>query len=213
MVVSMRRHDAALVVHFDRGFAEAVLHARPLDTGRELRADLLGQLRRDLPAEEAGDLLSFHAQHGLADELFVERPEGRGRTECQISGVFHLHQAPMVRLPEHIGHRATPLRISIQGRGATGRATGGRPVPGRVASRRSERTRYRPWCSRCLSLSVCAPASCGRCSRIAGGTVPRWGHADRSAQIWRPEIEVYRDSPGTRECPLPNDRKAILRSA
>src|SRR5277367_1711405 len=47
------QHDAGLVVHLDRALAEAVLDAGALDAGGELRTDLLGQLRRDLPAEEA----------------------------------------------------------------------------------------------------------------------------------------------------------------
>jgi len=42
------QHDAALVVHLDRGFAEAMLHARPLDAGGKLRANLLGQLRGEV---------------------------------------------------------------------------------------------------------------------------------------------------------------------
>ena len=31
-----------------------------------------GKQWRDLPTEERGDLLGFNAQHGLADELFIE---------------------------------------------------------------------------------------------------------------------------------------------
>ena len=71
------QHAAELVVHLDRGTAEAMLDAGPLDAGGELRADLLGQLRGDLAAEEAGDLLRLDAQHRLAGELFVERPQRR----------------------------------------------------------------------------------------------------------------------------------------
>jgi hypothetical protein len=36
-----------------------MLNAGAFDPGRELRADLLRQQRRDLPAEEAGDLLGL----------------------------------------------------------------------------------------------------------------------------------------------------------
>ena len=67
------QHDAALVVHLDRGFAEAMLHACALDAGGKLRADLLSQLRGDVAAEEVGDLLGFDVQHGLANELVIER--------------------------------------------------------------------------------------------------------------------------------------------
>ena len=70
---------------------------------------------RDLPAEEAGDLLRFDAQHRLSDELLVERPKSDGGAERQIGGVFHLHQAPVVGLSEYRGHRATLLGIAIQG--------------------------------------------------------------------------------------------------
>ena len=45
------------------------------------RADLLGKQWRDLPTEERGDLLGFNAQHGLADELFIEWAERGGGAE------------------------------------------------------------------------------------------------------------------------------------
>src|SRR5271155_4891415 len=106
--------DAGLVVHFDRALAEAVLHAGTFDTGRELRAYLLGQLWRDPPAQERGDLLGLHAQHGLADELFVERAKGADGTERQIGGVFHLQQAPVIVLSEYVQYRATPFGVTIQ---------------------------------------------------------------------------------------------------
>ena len=66
------QHDAELVVHLDATRAEAMFDAGPLNTGRQLRADLLGQLRRDLTAEEGGDLLGLHTQHRLPDELLIE---------------------------------------------------------------------------------------------------------------------------------------------
>src|SRR6266850_528919 len=67
-------HAAVLVVHLDRGTAEAVFDAGPLDASGKLRTDLLGQLRADLTAKKAGDLLHLDAQHRLAGEMFVERP-------------------------------------------------------------------------------------------------------------------------------------------
>src|ERR1700686_409666 len=68
-------HAAVLVVHLDRGTGEAVFDAGPLDASGKLRTDLLGQLRADLTAEKAGDLLRLDAQHRLAGEMLVERPE------------------------------------------------------------------------------------------------------------------------------------------
>jgi hypothetical protein len=111
-----------------------VLDAGSRDTGRELRADLLGQQWRDLTAEEAGDLLGLHAQHRLPDQLLVERSEDNGGTECQIGGVFNLHQAPVIGLPEHPGYWAAPPGISIErpvqliGRKPLGQFLGTRPV-------------------------------------------------------------------------------------
>src|SRR6478736_10327900 len=70
-------HAAVLVVHLDRGTGEAVFDAGPLDASGKLRTDLLGQLRADLTAEKAGDLLRLDAQHRLAGEMLVERPERR----------------------------------------------------------------------------------------------------------------------------------------
>src|SRR5438552_12509782 len=74
-VVDCRQHAAVLVLHLDRGTAEAVFDAGPLDASGKLRTDLLGQLRADLAAEKAGDLLRLDAQHRLAGEMLVERPE------------------------------------------------------------------------------------------------------------------------------------------
>src|SRR3984893_13049272 len=68
-------HATVLVVHLDRGTAKAVFDAGPLDASGKLRTDLLGQLRADLTAEKVGDLLCLDAQHRLAGELLVERPE------------------------------------------------------------------------------------------------------------------------------------------
>src|SRR5216684_3917717 len=66
---------AVHVVHLDRGTGEAVFDAGPLDASGKLRTDLPGQLRADLTAEKVGDLLRLDAQHRLAGEMFVERPE------------------------------------------------------------------------------------------------------------------------------------------
>ena len=111
-----------------------MLDAGALDPGGELRADLLRQQRRDLPAEERGDLLGLHVQHRLADQLLIERAERGGGAERQVGGVFHLHQAPVIGLPEHLGHRAAQLGIAVQGavqlvrRQGVGQLLGARPV-------------------------------------------------------------------------------------
>src|SRR3954471_679518 len=65
--------DAELVVHLDDALAEAMLDAGAFDAGGELIADLLGQLRGDLAAEEGGNLLRLDAEHRLAGQLLVER--------------------------------------------------------------------------------------------------------------------------------------------
>ena len=98
-----------------------------------------------------GDLLGLHVQHRLADQLLIKRAEGDGGAERQIGGVFHLHQAPMIGLPEHIRYRAIQFGIPIQRavqlvrRQCVGQGLGKRPVGDGV------RTHYRPWCSRCPS--------------------------------------------------------------
>src|SRR5437660_7251939 len=75
IVVSNAAHAAVLVIHLDRGTGEAVFDAGPLDARGKLRTDLLSQLRADLTAEKAGDLLRLDAQHRRAGEMLVERPE------------------------------------------------------------------------------------------------------------------------------------------
>jgi hypothetical protein len=100
----------------------------------KLRADLLRQQWRDLPAEEAGDLLGLHVQHRLADQLLIERAESVSGAEHQIGGVFHLHQAPVVGLPEYLRHRAAQRGVAIQdtvqliGGEAVGQLLGTAPV-------------------------------------------------------------------------------------
>ena len=61
-----------------------------------------------------GDLLGLHAQHRLPDELLVERAERGGGAERQVGGVFHLHQAPVIGLPERLRHRAALRGIAVQ---------------------------------------------------------------------------------------------------
>jgi hypothetical protein len=91
-----------------------MLDACAFDPGGELRAQLLRQLRGDLTAEESGDLFGFHAQHRLPGQLFIERPERGGGAEHEVSGVFHLHQAPVVGLAEHLQHRTALRGITIE---------------------------------------------------------------------------------------------------
>ena len=88
-----------LIIHLDRCLAEVVLHADAFDPGREPGTNLLVQLWRDPVAEVRRNLLGLHVQHRLAEELLVERAEGAGRAECEVGGVFHLHQAPVILNP------------------------------------------------------------------------------------------------------------------
>jgi len=76
--------------------------------------------------------------------------------------------------------RQTPGSIARHSDPACGtidRAKGNRPVPELAPSRQSGRTHRRRSCSRCLPPPACGPASCGHCSRIAGGTGTKWGPA------------------------------------
>ena len=97
-------------------------------------ADLLGQLRGDLAAEEGGDLLGLDAQHRLAGQLLVERPQRGGGAEHQVGGIFDLHQAPVIGLPEHVEHRAALRGITVEhavqliGRKDVGQVLGALPV-------------------------------------------------------------------------------------
>ena len=88
--------------------------AGSLDPGGELRSNLLGQLRGNLTAKEVGDLLRLYIEHRLADELVVKGPQRRGGPEHKVRGIFHLHQAPVIRLAEHIQHRTTERGITIE---------------------------------------------------------------------------------------------------
>src|SRR5215471_14567733 len=51
--------EREFVVDLDRGLAKAMLDAGALDPGGELTADLLGELGRDLVAEEAGHVFGL----------------------------------------------------------------------------------------------------------------------------------------------------------
>ncbi|MBK8580230.1 MAG: hypothetical protein IPN78_19165 [Candidatus Accumulibacter sp.] len=67
------QHTVELVVHLDRYLAKMVLDAGALDTRREAAAEFLRQLRRDLLAQETGDLLGLDREDGLPGEFLVER--------------------------------------------------------------------------------------------------------------------------------------------
>ena len=193
------QHDAVLVVHLDRALAEAVLDAGALDPGGELRADLLRQQRRDLPAEErwrparpsrsapTGGPVAHRAGRGWRWSGTPDRwriPPASGSSD---------RTARTRRIPGSTAWHTDP------GCGATGQATERRPVAERASSRRSARRHCRPWCSRCPSRSACAPASYGHCSRTAGGTAPRSARADRPARTRRPGSR--NSSAGTCRCP------------
>src|SRR5215469_671533 len=94
------QHDAVLVIHLDRALAEAVLDAGALDAGGELRADLLRQQWRDLPAEEADNMLRLYVQHRLADQLLIQRAERGDGAERQVG------------IPPASGSSASPGRRS-----------------------------------------------------------------------------------------------------
>ena len=103
-----------LVVHLHLGFAEAMLDAGSLDAGLKARADLLGELRRDLLAQETGDMLGLHRQHRLAGKVFIQGLEGLGGAKDKIEGVLHLHQAPVVALVEGLQDRAAQLSVTVE---------------------------------------------------------------------------------------------------
>ena len=88
--------EVEFVIDLDRGFAETMPDAGPLDPGCELAADLLRELGSDPVAEKDGDVFGFDGKDGLPGKLFIERFEGGWRAEHQVSGVLDLHETPMV---------------------------------------------------------------------------------------------------------------------
>ena len=81
-----------------------MLDAGALDPRRELAADLLGELGSDLVAEKGGDVFGFDGQDGLPGKLLIEGFEDGWRAEHQISGVFDLHETPVVGPGEDVEH-------------------------------------------------------------------------------------------------------------
>ena len=88
--------------------------AGPLDPRCELTADLLGELGSDPVAEEGGDVFGFDGQDGLPGKLLIEGFENSWRAEHQISGVFDLHETPVVGLGKDVEHRTALLGIVIE---------------------------------------------------------------------------------------------------
>src|SRR5437016_10793117 len=113
-----RQDEVEFVVDLDRGLTETMLDAGALDPRRELAADLLGELGSDLVAEEGGDVFGFDGQDGLPGKLFIEGFEDGWRAEHQISGVFDLHETPVVGLRYYVATATTrsynPLHRSVQ---------------------------------------------------------------------------------------------------
>jgi hypothetical protein len=63
--------EAEFVIDLDRGFAETMPDAGPLDPRCELTADLLGELGSDPVAEEGGDVFGFDSEDGLPGKLLI----------------------------------------------------------------------------------------------------------------------------------------------
>src|SRR5580692_10952370 len=91
-----------------------MLDTGALDPRGELAADLLGELGSDLVAEKGGDVFGFDGEDGLPGKLFIEGFEDGWRAEHQISGVFDLHETPVVGLGEDVEHRTALLGIVIE---------------------------------------------------------------------------------------------------
>jgi len=108
------QHAAELVVHLHPGLGEAVLDAGALDAGGKAAAQFLGEQGRDLLAQEACHLLGLDCEHRLAREALIQGLQGGLGAEDQVSRVLHLHQAPVIGLPEDFGHRAEALGIPIK---------------------------------------------------------------------------------------------------
>jgi hypothetical protein len=107
-------NEAEFVVDLDRGLAKTMLDAGALDPGGEPTADLLGELGRDFVAEEGGHVFGFDRQDGLPGQLFIKGFEDDVRAEHQISGVFDLHQAPVVGRSQDVKHRTALLGIAVE---------------------------------------------------------------------------------------------------
>ena len=110
-----------------------MLDAGALDPRCKLTADLLGELGRDLVAEEGGHVFGFDCQNSLSGKLLVEGFEGGLRAEHQISGVLDRHETPVVGVRKDVKHRTVLLRVAIEdmmqvgGRAVIGQ--GLRPLP------------------------------------------------------------------------------------
>src|SRR5271165_5935380 len=131
------QNQMVLVVHLHLGFAEARLDAGSLDAGLKARADLLGELRRDLLAQETGDMLGLDRQHRLAGKLFMQGLERLGGAKDKIEGILHLHQAPVVALVEGFQDRAAQLSVTVGAPDATAWARAHPQTPGPAPSHRS----------------------------------------------------------------------------
>src|SRR5438477_10111929 len=90
------QHEAEFVIDLDRGFAETMPDAGPLDPRCELTADLLGELGSDAVAAEGGGGCGVDSEAGLPGKLVTGGREGGRRAEQQVRGVVDLHETAMV---------------------------------------------------------------------------------------------------------------------
>jgi hypothetical protein len=125
--------ESKFVVDLDRGLAKTMPDAGALDPRCESTANLLGELGRDLVAEEGGYVFGFDCQNGLPGKLLIEGFEGGLRAEHQISGVLDLHETPVVGVREDVEHRTGLLGVAIEDMMQLGRreviGQGLRPLP------------------------------------------------------------------------------------
>src|SRR5882724_772676 len=108
------QHPAQLVIHLDRQAPHVVLDAGALNARVKIVADLAFVSGVQLAAQKGRDILGLDGMHSRSHQNLVEGLEIRRPLEDDVGGVLHLHQAPVVTLPEVNQHRTVLPGEAIQ---------------------------------------------------------------------------------------------------
>src|SRR5436305_5949239 len=108
-------NPAQLVVHLDRIAPHVMLDSGPFDAGMKVVADLSLEAFVELATEEGRHALRLDRVDCRTDQFLVHRSQILDAGKDDVSGILHLHQAPVVTGLEVRQDWAQPSSNPVQG--------------------------------------------------------------------------------------------------
>jgi hypothetical protein len=108
------QHKAVLIVHFNCHRPHVMFNACSLDTGVEVVAHLILIIAVKFSSQEGGDVVGLDGVYGRSDQFVVNRSKIVLTLENNVSGVFDLHDAPMVAILKILDDGTVAASIGIK---------------------------------------------------------------------------------------------------